>query len=796
MKRAVTTILISLVTLFVAYPQQTGKEPREGRSKVAVVLSGGGAKGASHVGVLKVLEEYGIPIDIITGTSMGALIGGLYSVGHSAAELDSIIVSQDWDYLISGAVSREEITYEQKTDEAKYQVSIPFGIDWSAIGRRSQKMDEDRLYEEGMPEEAEEEDVDPLAGNLFKFAPEGGSNGLLPMGLMAGQKIYSLLSDCTIGYHDECNFGDLPIPYACVATDLVSGKEIVFDKGILPMAMRASMAIPGVFPPVKTEDMVLVDGGMKNNFPVDVARAMGADIVIGVKPVNSKENADLDQVSGLLEQLLSITTSGKIDDAKADCDILLLPETNGKGTMSFDTESLRMLIDSGEQTARAAASQLLELKMRLAKEQEEYDMNNYTPPRRPRDTFKAHKLSDTIELSSIRFVGINQKDEEFLIKKFPLSAGQKISISDIESAVNELYSTKAYSSVVYTLGGDHSPFDLTMTMVPARNNRLGVGIRFDTEEISSILLDFGFNYNSLYGNRLGVSARLAGNYRFALRYSYLSRNYTEWDAGYQLGRYSMPLYSHSKGRYNMIDYLQNSFEAGISTGHLRRLHLQAGLKADIYYYRTPLNLPVVPESYSTDDSRTVFAGPFLSMAVDDMDNVWFPTRGVKFDARLQYFSDISTLQGNTPFLDAALSVKWALPLGKRVTFMPFLYSRALVGNDPPVVAMNCIGGTLPGRYSPNQIPFYGSTGVIGTGPLVAVAGVDLRGKIYKNHYLLFTGNYVRDGVSIPDFIDHKGYTGFRLGYAYDFVAGPLEVDLGWNDLTQSAGIYLSFGYWF
>ena len=774
MKRIVTTVLLLMTALFTLDAQ---------RPKVAVVLSGGGAKGASHVGVLKVLEEYQIPVDIITGTSMGALVGGLYAVGHSASELDSIIISQDWDYLISGAVKREEISYEQKTDAAKYQIQIPFGIDWSALDRRAQESEGD-------------DEEDSSAGDLFKFAPEGNANGLLPMGVMAGQRIYSLLSDLTVGYHNECDFGALPIPYACVATDLVSGKEMVFNKGILPMAMRASMAIPGVFPPVKTADMVLVDGGMRNNFPVDVARAMGADIVIGVKPVNSKETADLDQVSGLLEKLLSITTSGKIEEAKADCDILLLPETNGKGTMSFDTESLRMLIDSGEQTARAAAPELLKLKMMLADKEREHAEMFVGPMPAVKPALKAGKLSDTIEISSIRFVGITEKDEAFLVKNFPLAPGEKISVSDIESAVNELYSTKAYDSVVYTLEGEHSPFDLTMTMVPARNNRLGIGIRFDTEEISSILLDFGFNYNSLYGNRLGVTARLAGNYRFGLRYSYLGQNYTKWEAGYQLGRYSMPLYSQTKGRYNMIDILQNSFEAAISSGHLRRLHLQAGLKADVYYYRTALDLPIIPESYSTAESRKFFAGPFLSMAVDDMDNVWFPKKGVKFDAKLQYFTDIPFGGGNNPYLDAALSVKWALPLGERVTFMPFLYSRAIVGNDPPVVAMNCIGGTLPGRYSPSQIPFYGSTGLIGMDPLVAVAGLDLRGRIYKNHYLLLTGNYVKDGVSIADFVDGKGYTGFRLGYAYDFVAGPLEVDLGWNDLTQSAGLYLSFGYWF
>ena len=205
------------------------------RPKVALVLSGGGAKGAAHVGVLKVLEEYGIPVDMVAGTSMGALVGGLYAVGHTPAEMDSIITSQDWDYVITGNVRREEVSFEQKIEDAKYLIQIPFGIDWKAALARL-PIEDSLEREEPQPRPRQ------MAGDVFRLAPEGSAKGMLPMGLMAGQKVYSLLSDCTVGYHDECDFKTLPIPFACVATDLVSGKEVVFDRGILPMALRASRA--------------------------------------------------------------------------------------------------------------------------------------------------------------------------------------------------------------------------------------------------------------------------------------------------------------------------------------------------------------------------------------------------------------------------------------------------------------------------------------------------------------------------------------------------------------------------
>ena len=785
MKRKLVTVILATVLMCGSALAQ--------RPKVGVVLSGGGAKGVAHIGALKVLEEYGIPIDMIAGTSMGALVGGLYAVGHTAAELDSIVMAQDWNHVITGAPLREEISFEQRRDDAKYLVQVPFGIDWkAAFDRKSEEKEPDPdVPGPGSPD-------DPLHAtrDLMRLAPEGGTSGLLPMSLMGGQNIYSLLSDCTVGYHDECDFDKLPIPYACVATDLVSGKEVVFNKGVLPMAMRASMAIPGVFAPVKAEGMVLVDGGLRNNYPVDVIRAMGADIVIGVKTPSDGGDVDLDNVADMLGKVISITVAAKTEDAMADTDILIQPSIGNYGTMSFNTAALRILMDNGEKAAREAAPKLIELRKMLDEKEREHDEMFVGPMPAERVPTKATKLLDTIEISSIRFKGVSEKDEEFVKRYFKLETGKKISISDIEQAVSGLYATNAYNSVVYSLSGDHSPFGLTVTLVPNRNNRLGVGLRFDTEEISSILVDVGFNNNSLYGHRFDLSARLANYYRFGASYSYRGRNYTKFDVSYNLRHGGMRLYTDDRDKYSQLDYLQNHFEVALSTRRLRRLQIQGGLKTDIYDYRTHLDLPQIPDIYNTDENRVLFSGPFVKVGVDNLNNEWFPTQGQRLSAEVAYVTDFTAETVYAPFIEAAFSGKWVFGVGRNFAISPFMHIRALLGENIPAVMLNSYGGTQAGRYTMWQIPFYGTVGAVPAEPLLAVAGLDLRYNVYKNHYVMLTGNYARDGRSLESFATRKGVTGIRLGYSYDFIFGPLEFDVNWNSLTRGAGVYLSLGFWF
>ncbi len=250
MKKIVCLLLASLTVMPLFSGEHRSAERRllpEGRKKVAVVLSGGGAKGTAHIGALKVIERAGLPIDIVTGTSMGSLVGGLYAIGYNADVLDSLVRSLDWSYVIS---DREDMSRQSLSDRKKQNTYIlSRGL---TIGKRNND--------------------------------DGG--------FIKGKNINMLIEKLCMGYTDSIDFNNLPIPFACVATNLVDNSEVDFHSGHLPQALRASMAIPAVFSPVRIGKKVLVDGGLTNNFPVDLARAMGADIVIGVTVQDSLRSSE------------------------------------------------------------------------------------------------------------------------------------------------------------------------------------------------------------------------------------------------------------------------------------------------------------------------------------------------------------------------------------------------------------------------------------------------------------------------------------------------------------------------
>lgn len=279
------------------------------RPKVGVVLSGGGAKGMAHIGALKVIEEAGIPVDIIVGTSMGSIIGGLYSIGYTTEQLDSIVMSQDWSVLLSDKAYRKSLDLQAKEQSSRYILSLPFF----------------------------EKPQDLISGGVIK-----------------GRNIGRMLWQLTEGYHDSLDFRKFPIPFACVSQDLVTGKEIVFESGVLPIAIRSSMSIPGVFAPISMNEQVLIDGGLVNNYPVDVARRMGADIIIGVDVQDPMKTAKELQGSILaqLSQLIDLQSKDRWQENIDNSDVYIKVNVKGYNTASFTTVAIDSLIDRGEQAAR------------------------------------------------------------------------------------------------------------------------------------------------------------------------------------------------------------------------------------------------------------------------------------------------------------------------------------------------------------------------------------------------------------------------------------------------------------
>lgn len=279
------------------------------RKKVGVVLSGGGAKGMAHIGALKVIEEAGIPIDYVVGTSMGSIIGGLYSIGYTPEQMDSMVRRQDWSFLLSDKIPRSEQNMAEREASEKYVFSLPFGKNakTQAVG-----------------------------------------------GLIKGQNLANLFSELTVGYHDSIDFNKLPIPFACVSENIVNGNEVNFHKGVLATAMRASMAIPGVFTPVRLDSMVLVDGGVVNNYPVNVARAMGADIIIGVDVQNDLKPAnELNSTGSILGQLINLMGLELYKKNLKETDTYIKVDVEGYSAASFTPSAVDTLIRRGEEAALA-----------------------------------------------------------------------------------------------------------------------------------------------------------------------------------------------------------------------------------------------------------------------------------------------------------------------------------------------------------------------------------------------------------------------------------------------------------
>ena len=311
MKRVILSLIMLLAVVGMI------AQPVEGeRKKVAVVLCGGGALGTCHIGALKVLEQAGIPIDIVTGTSMGSIIGGLYAVGYNAQDIEDIVVGMDW-----GDVLRDRLSMRSQTLEERERQNI-YLFDYRLFLDKSQ---------------------DSLAG-----------------GLIRGTNVEKTLRHY-LRQPEDINFKSLPRTFGCVATDLITDSEVQLTHGSLPLSIRASMAIPGVFSPVRMDPYILVDGGTKNNFPADLARELGADIVIGIRTDLGLNNSYY-STSDILERAVGADIHSRSDENEKYCDLVIRVPVRGFSAAHFYNSAIKKLIQRGEDAARAQLDSIMLLK--------------------------------------------------------------------------------------------------------------------------------------------------------------------------------------------------------------------------------------------------------------------------------------------------------------------------------------------------------------------------------------------------------------------------------------------------
>lgn len=788
MKRLISAIFVA----FVCFNSLSGQEKTyavslnrpdtAGRPKVGLVLSGGGAKGMAHIGVFKMLEELDIPVDYIVGTSMGSIMGAMYSLGYSSSEICAVMENIDWDNLMQDNFSRRKTLYEDKKYGDQLLIKIPFR---NRMTFRNAVVGRDGKYQPYKPKRG---GVGDILNNL-------------PNALVEGQNVQSLLTQLSVGYQDDIDFNALPIPFACVAVDLNSKKEYVFHSGDLVTAIRASMSIPGYFSPVEKDGMFLVDGGMLNNFPVDVAREMGADIVIGsdLHKYTKGRVGPVENLGDMVTSTLAIMNGPKFDAGRRDTDILICPNTSDFGVLSFDEKSIKALIERGYVAAQEVMGPLRE----LAGKQHSYGGHNiYSGGRPPVSGHAINITRDSVRVNQITVEGVDPKEASILMKGRLENLGQYSEGKEIDREIERMYLTRAFSKVNYSLVGglEDTSYIFKIDLVPERLHQVGVGFRFDSEVMAEILLNMSLNRHRIYGWKLDVMGKLGAN-----PYAWVVGGYAfspKWQlSGSYMFRHSdVQLHSaETDVRYASYDVYYNRAEIFAQNKGL--LHdLRMGVRGD---FNSLTSISILPDGQEdiasgTRPFREQYFSAFVSLDMDNCDRSYFATRGVNLHLSTAYDifgknNDSNSISGR---LDFRFNVKGYVPAGKRVTIIPQLYARYLFNTPELGPDYNLIGGYEYGKYVDGHLPFVGANNAYVMEDFVGIARLDCRVNIFRNHFVTAMANYLMTGPGPGEAINNSGYSGMGLTYSIDTFLGPIGLTGHWSNLSNKFGVYFSMGYSF
>ena len=713
------------------------------RKKVGVVLSGGGAKGMAHIGVLKVLERAGIPVDVITGTSMGSIIGGLYAIGYNANSLDSVVRKQDWSYVIT---DKEDLRNQSLNDRSKqYTYVFSTGLSFSKKNKSS----------------------------------EGG--------IIKGKNLAELFGQLCTGYTDSLDFSkDLKIPFACVATNIIDNSEVDFHSGRLPQAMRASMAIPAAFAPVRLGDMVLVDGGLKNNYPADIAREMGADIIIGVTVQGEAKKAeDIKGTLGILSQIVDVNCKNKVEENLAITDLHLQVNTSGYNTASFSSVAIDTLVRRGEEEAMQHWDELMALKQKIG------IGDDFRPtihhPLRPK------VMTDRQYVKSFIFENMTPQDERFLRQKFHLNRTDSIDANLQQQLTTSMRVDLFFKTAECRLLPDDDGVHVALTAGNRKVAQAHVGLRFDTEEYAAVLLGLEVPLKAAVPTNTELTVRLGKRIMARGELTIHPRSFIRPSLSFTYRRNDIDFYVDGDRDYSVL-YNQFQAEAVPISNEYRNFSFQMGLRWDFMHYSSKL-------ASETSTNVTLNNKHYISYRArinyNSEDNWYFPTRGARVKAEYAYLTDnLVKLDGMVGLSDISASWRKSFTFGKRFTLQPMAYGRLLLGKSVPFIFANTIGGNWSGHYIEQQMPFAG----IGNVEFVAdqFVAVQLQGqfRIATNNYVLLRVAVAQQAEKLKELFDHKTLYGIQGAYYYKTMFGPLGATFGYSNRTKKPYFFLDLGYEF
>ena len=692
--QARTLMVLLICCLSSTFGLTQDSQRSEHHSKVGLVLEGGGALGLAHIGVIQYLEEHHIPVSYIAGTSMGGLVGGVYATGRDAAELREVVQGIQWDEVISGQSRFQDLSFRRKQDAREYPSLLEFGL---------------------------------RQGLQF------------PSGFNSGQQVDLILDRIALPYAQLKSFDELPIPFACVATDLVTRSEHVFRSGRLDLALRSTMSLPGIFSPVVHDGHIYVDGGLLNNFPVSVAKEMGADIVLGIhlEVAPLKSDASLSSLQVLGESITAVIAANEREAMKG-ADLVVSVPVQDFSSMNYAKADA--LIKAGYDAAAANADKLANLAV------DEVSWKNYL-------TERSSRRSEAVTPQSVKVTGVDPKIANSLAEEVSDFAKQPVDSSKLDRKILELNGTGPYSSLNYSMvQEDGKP----VLQIDARPKPYSPPI------VRPLVVIDGSDYNDVF---FSIGARITfmnfGSYRRELRndvvlgaqYGIASEYYrpfspeSHWFIAPRVGINSSqyPVYS---GSTLLALYRNRSAVGGLDLGHgfERTGELRFGYEGGYRHFSPHIgNVSELPNvSGGTGAVK-------LQYSLNNLDDPVVPRSGQSVTFYTKYYHANPGAPDGFPLSELQIQ-----------NFLRI--------SDPSSVFLNAHGGTSYGYKT--GIPAFGLGGVT---RFVAFG----ENELLTNQYFLFQTGYIRKLTKMPPLlgstIDFLGM--FEVGKTYSLPNGPKPPNL-------------------
>jgi NTE family protein len=712
----------------------------ENRPKVGLVLSGGGAKGFAHIGVLKVLEEAGLKIDYIGGTSMGSVVGGLYASGYTATQIDSIFQSTNFDELINDFIPRSSKNFYEKRNDELYALVLPF--------------------------------------SNFKIG--------IPEALSKGMYNFNLLSRITRHVRHVRDFNQLQIPFLCIATDIETGKEVLLNKGNLAEAMMASSAFPSLFSPVEIEGRLLVDGGVTNNYPIDEVRKLGADIIIGVDVQDDlRDRNSLKDATKILVQITNLHSIEKMKENIIETDIYIKPDIKDYGVISFDKG--KEIIIKGEEATFAVYEKIEALVG---------GSNKYQKP-------KLEISTDSLQIVAINCNELDNYTKDYVIGKLRFKPGAYVTYKQLEEGINNINATENFSTINYTLEHSNRGDDLNLTLKENKTKSyLKFGLHYDGLFKSAVLVNLTRKKTLFKNDVASLDVVLGDNFRYNFGY-YIESGYNI-SFGFKsyfnqfnknIAREISTLDFETLGVNSInIDFSDVTNQVYFQSLFVQKFLIGGGLE----YKFLKIKSGTLANSNPVID-KSDYLSLFAYMNYDSFDNKYFPKKGWYFSGDIQSFL-VSSDYTNTfnQFSIAKTDFGFATTIVKNTTLKIQTEAGFSFGNDSVTFFNFVLGG-----YGYNQINnfryFYGYDflSIAANSYVKSTGTIDYQ--FYKKNHINFSANFANLGDRIFEsvaWVSLPQYSGYAVGYGLETIIGPIEIKHTWSPENPKGFTWFTIGFLF